>query len=96
MPLSLTRFLHDINGKFRTEHATQAACDTTSGLTHLRGVIALGVEEVGYFQDIPRAVGHTQLAALAALDDEVDFAARYHDALLIEGFTPKFHGFLLL
>jgi hypothetical protein len=96
MPLSLTWLLHDINGKFRTEHATQAACDAASGIAHLRRVITLGIEELGYFQDIPRAVGHTQLAALAALDDEMDFAARHHDALLIEGFTPKFHGFLLL
>jgi hypothetical protein len=96
MPLSLTRLLHYINGKFRTQHTTQAAGDAASSLAYLRRVIALGVEETGYFQDIPRAVGHTQLAALAALDDEVDFAVRHHDALLIEGFTPKFHGFLLL
>ena len=36
------------------------------------------------------------MATFAAFDDEVDFAAWYYDAVLIERFTPKFHAYLLL
>jgi hypothetical protein len=51
-------------------------------------VITFGVEEVGHLQDATGTVGDAQLAALAAFEDEVDFAVWYHDAVLVERFTP--------
>jgi hypothetical protein len=65
-------------------------------VANLGRVIAFGIEEAGHLQDVTGAVGHAQLAALAAVEDEVDFAVRYHNAVLVEGFTPKFHGNCLL
>jgi hypothetical protein len=55
-------------------------------------VVAFGVEEVGHLQDAAGTVGDTQLATLAALNDEMDFAAWDYHAILIERFTPEFHG----
>jgi hypothetical protein len=59
-------------------------------------VITFGVEEVGHLQDASGTVGDAQLATLAAVRDEMDFAVGYYDAVLVERFTPKFHGYLLL
>jgi hypothetical protein len=96
MPLSVTRGLHDVDGKFGAEHGAQPASDAAPRVANLGGVIAFGIEEVRHFQDTARTVGYAQLAALAAFDDEMDFALWYHNAVLIERFTPKFHGYLLL
>jgi hypothetical protein len=96
MPLSFTRDLHDVDGKFGAEHRAQPTRDAASRIANLGRVITFGVEEVGHLQDATGTVGDAQLAALAAFEDEVDFAAWYHDAVLVERFTPKFHGCLLL
>jgi hypothetical protein len=65
-------------------------------VAYLRGVVAFGVEEVRHLKGVTWAIGDTQLAALAALNNEVDFAVRYHNAVLVERLTPEFHGCLLL
>jgi hypothetical protein len=96
MPLSLTGGLHDVNGEFGAEHSTQPTGNAALRVAHLGRVVAFGVEEVGHFENVARAIGDTQLAALAAFEDEVDFAVRNYDAVLIKGFTPEFHGFSLL
>ena len=61
-------------------------------VTNLGRVVALGIEEAGHLQDVAGTVGDTQLATLAALNDEMDFAVRDYHAILIERFTPKSHG----
>jgi len=55
-------------------------------------MVTFCVEDVGHFEDATGTVGGTQLATLAALNDEMDFAARDYHTLLIERFTPEFHG----
>jgi hypothetical protein len=57
-------------------------------------MIALGVKEVGHFQGIPRAISHTQLAALATVNDDVDCATRHNDTVLVQRFAPKLHATL--
>jgi hypothetical protein len=96
MPLSVTRGLHDVDGKFGAEHRAQPTRDAASREANLRRVITFGVEEVGHLQDDTGTVSYAQLTALAAFEDEVDFAVWHYDAVLVERFTPKFHGYLLL
>jgi hypothetical protein len=59
-------------------------------------MIALGVKDLRHLQGVPRTIGHAQLAALAAANDDVDFATRHDDTVLVQRFAPKLHGYLLL
>jgi hypothetical protein len=95
-PLLLTRHLHDVNGEFGAKHLTQSTGNAALGIAHLGRVVSLGIKKAGHLQSVPRAIVHAQLAALAALNDDVNLATRHDDAVLIKGFTPKSHGYLLL
>jgi len=57
----------------------------------LRVIIAFEIEGLGHLEDIPRAVGDTELAALAPLFDDSDPTLRDLNGLQIKWNPPIFH-----
>lgn len=88
--------LFNIDGELGAEHCTQPADKAASSVAYLRGMVSLGIKEARHLQDVTWAIGRAQLAALAALNDEVDLATRNYNPILIERFTPEFHVSRLL
>jgi hypothetical protein len=54
-------------------------------------MVTFSVENRGHLQHVTRTICHTKLATFAALDDEVDLAARYLNVIMIKRFAPQFH-----
>jgi hypothetical protein len=56
-----------------------------------RVIVAFGIEGLRHLEDVARAVGDTELAALAPLFDYSDPTLRDLNGLQIKWYTPVFH-----
>jgi hypothetical protein len=59
-------------------------------------VVPFGVENSRHLEYVARAIGHTQLATLAAPNYYVYLASWNDNPFVIKRFTPQFHGCFLL
>jgi hypothetical protein len=76
----------------RTDHLTEIALDARLRLDYFRIVVALHVELSRHLENTARTELHAELAALAAIDDEVDLALGYLDFVDVKWNSPVFHG----
>ena len=89
----MSRFtLEAENGELRTDHLTQVAVNAGTLLQDVGIVVSLAVEVGGHFQDVLRAVFHTEAAAFAALHDDVEFAVRDLYLLYVKWYAPVAHN----
>jgi hypothetical protein len=89
--LGLRQRLEGKDREIRAKNFAEMAVDTIIFSFSLRVIIAFEIEGLGHLEDIARAVGDTELAALAPLFDDSDPTLRDLNGLQIKWNTPIFH-----
>src|SRR5512135_2412102 len=83
--------LRHVDGKFGTHDLAQAAGHAVFRTVDKRKVITLGIDGRGHAQNIARAVGPANLAALAPRRNDANFTLWDLDLIMVEGYPPEFH-----
>jgi hypothetical protein len=95
-PSSVTGNLNNKDGKLGTQHLTEATRYTKVSISDLRRMITLCVENTRHLERFARAVCDAQLAAFAAIYDQMDSSFGDVNAVVVQGCSPQSHRHRLL